>query len=67
MRSCALKGRKALATGRLTLKGKHGGHGTVRVKLPAKVKPGKYFVVVRETTLKGKRVGRLIRFKFTLK
>ena len=29
--------------------------------------PARYFVVVRETTLKGKRVGRLIRFKFTLK
>ena len=40
-------------------------HGPV--KLPAKVKPARYFVVVRETTLKGKRVGRLIRFKFTLK
>jgi hypothetical protein len=63
-----LKGKKkALATGRLTLKHKHGGHGTIRVKLPAKVKPGTYFIVVRETTLKGKRVGKLIKIKFTLK
>ncbi|HEY2320213.1 MAG TPA: hypothetical protein VGH67_18035 [Solirubrobacteraceae bacterium] len=62
-----LKGKKALATGHLTLKGKHGGHGTIRVKLPAKVKPGTYYVAVRETTLKGKRVGKLIKFKFALR
>jgi hypothetical protein len=63
-----LKGKKkALGTGHLTLKGKHGGHGTVRVKLSNKVKPGTYDVVVRETTLKGRRVGRLIKFKFTLR
>jgi hypothetical protein len=61
------KGKKALATGRLTLKGKHGGHGTIRVKLSKKVKPGTYYIVVRETTLKGKKVGKLIKFKFTLK
>ena len=61
------KKRKALATGRLTLKGKHGGHGTIRVKLPAKVKPGTYVIVVRETTLKGKKVGKLIKVKFTLR
>jgi hypothetical protein len=58
---------KALATGRLTLERKHGGHGTIRVKLPAKVKPGTYFIVVRETTLKDKKVGKLIKIKFTLK
>jgi hypothetical protein len=63
-----LKGKKkALATGRLTLKHKHGGHGTIRIKLPAKVKPGTYDIVVRETTLKGKQVGKLIKIKFTLK
>jgi hypothetical protein len=62
-----LKGKKALATGRLTLKHKHGGHGTIRVKLGAKVKPGTYYIVVRETTLKGKRVGKLIKFKFALR
>ena len=63
-----LKGKKkALATGKLTLKGKHGGHGTIRVRLPAKVKPGKYFIVVRETTLSGRKVGRLIKVKFTLR
>jgi hypothetical protein len=50
------KNKKALATGRLTLKHKHGGHGTIRIKLSAKVKPGTYVIVVRETTLKGKRV-----------
>jgi hypothetical protein len=61
------KKRKVLATGRLTLKRKHGGHGTIRVKLPAKVKPGTYVIVVRETTLKGKRVGKLIKVKFTLR
>lgn len=59
--------KKALATGKLTLKGKHGGHGTIRVRLPAKVKPGKYFIVVRETTLSGRKVGRLIKVKFTLR
>jgi hypothetical protein len=58
---------KALATGRLTLKKKHGGHGTIRVKLPVRVKPGSYVIVVRETTLKGKRVGKLIKVRFTLK
>jgi hypothetical protein len=62
-----LKGKTALATGRLTIKGKHGGHGTIRVKLPAKVKPGKYFIVVRETTLRGTKVGRPIKIKFTLR
>ncbi len=61
------KNKKALATGRLTLKHKHGGHGTIRVKLPAKVKPGNYFIVVRETTLKGKKVGKVIRVRFTLR
>lgn len=59
--------KKALATGRLTLKGKHRGHGTIRVKLPAKVKPGTYVIVVRETTLKGRKVGKPIRIKFTLR
>lgn len=59
--------KKALATGKLTLKGKHGGHGTIRVKLPARVKPGQYFIVVRETTLSGRKVGRLIKVKFTLR
>jgi hypothetical protein len=64
----SLKGRKKpLATGRLTLRRKHGGHGTVRLKVPAKVKPGSYYIVVRETTLKGKRVGKLVRVKFRLK
>jgi hypothetical protein len=61
------KKRKALATGRLTLKRKHGGHGTIRVKLGAKVKPGSYVIVVRETTLTGKKVGRLIKIRFKLK
>jgi hypothetical protein len=59
--------KKALATGRITFKKKHGGHGTLRVKLPANVKPGKYVIVVRETTLKGKKVGKLVKVKFTLK
>ncbi|HXD66143.1 MAG TPA: hypothetical protein VNV17_16095 [Solirubrobacteraceae bacterium] len=59
--------KKALATGRITFKRKHGGHGTLRVKLPATVKPGKYVIVVRETTLKGKKVGKLVKVKFTLK
>ena len=62
-----LKGKKALGTGRLTIRGKHGGRGTIQVKLGAKVKPGRYRVVVRETTLKGKKVGKPITFKFTLK
>ena len=63
-----LKGKKkALATGKLTLKHKHGGHGTIRVRLPAKVKPGKYVIVVRETTLSGKKVGKPIKVKFTLR
>jgi len=61
------KNKKALATGRLTLKHKHGGHGTIRVKLSAKVKPGTYVIVVRETTLKGKKVGKPIKVKFTLR
>jgi hypothetical protein len=59
--------KKVLATGRLTLRGKHGGHGVIRVRLSAKVKPGTYFIVVRETTLSGKRVGRLIKIKFRLR
>jgi hypothetical protein len=59
--------RKALATGHLTLKGKHGGHGTLRVRLSAKVKPGTYLIVVRETTLHGRNVGKLIKIKFTLR
>ncbi|HEX3979318.1 MAG TPA: hypothetical protein VHW96_23810 [Solirubrobacteraceae bacterium] len=63
----ALKGKKALGTGRLTIRGKHGGHGTIQVKLGAKVKPGRYRVVVHETTLKGRKVGKPITFKFTLK
>ncbi len=62
-----LKGRKALATAHLTIKGKHGGHGTVRVKLSAKIKPGTYYIVVRETTLKGSKVGKLVRIKFRLR
>lgn len=61
------KKKKALATGHLTLKKKHGGHGTLRVKLPATVKPGSYVIVVRETTLSGRKVGKLIKVKFTLK
>jgi hypothetical protein len=59
--------KKALATGRLTLKHKHGGHGTIRIKLGAKVKPGRYFIVVRETTLRGRKVGNVIKIKFTLR
>ncbi|HEX5307531.1 MAG TPA: hypothetical protein VFW38_00445 [Solirubrobacteraceae bacterium] len=62
-----LKGKKALAVGRLTLKGRHGGHGTIHVKLPAKVKPGSYYILVRETTLQGKKVGKLLKVRFTLK
>jgi hypothetical protein len=61
------KKKKALATGRLTIKGKHGGHGIIRIRLSAKVKPGTYFIVVRETTLSGRKVGKLIKIKFTLK
>jgi hypothetical protein len=59
--------KKALATGRLTLKGRHGGHGTLRIRLGRNVKPGTYFIVVRETTLHGRKVGRLIKIKFTLR
>jgi hypothetical protein len=63
-----VKGKKrALATGHLTLKKKHGGHGTIRVRLPATVKPGTYVIVVRETTLSGKKVGKVIKVKFRLK
>jgi hypothetical protein len=36
-------------------------------KLPAKVKPGTYYIVVRDTTLKGKKVGKLVRIKFRLR
>lgn len=62
------KGRKkVLATGRKTFKRKHGGHGTIKVKISAKVKPGTYVIVVRETTLSGKKVGRPVRVKFTLR
>jgi hypothetical protein len=61
------KKKKALATGRLTLKGRHGGHGTLRIRLGRNVKPGTYFIVVRETTLHGRKVGRLIKIKFTLR
>jgi hypothetical protein len=61
------KKKKALATARLTLKRKHGGHGTIRVRLGAKVKPGSYFIVVRETTLRGRKIGKPIRIRFTLK
>lgn len=67
VRILPLKGKKALATGRLTLRHRHGGHGTIHVQLPAAVKPGTYFVVVRETTLAGKPVGKLVKVKFTLK
>ncbi len=64
----ALKGkRKALAGGHLTLRRKHGGHGTIRVKVPASVKPGSYDIAVRVMTLKGKRVGKLVKVKFRLK
>lgn len=59
--------KRVLAIGRLTLRGKHGGHGTIRVRLSANVKPGTYVIVVRETTLKGRKVGRLIKGKFTLR
>ncbi|HKN93084.1 MAG TPA: hypothetical protein VJU60_02035 [Thermoleophilaceae bacterium] len=63
-----LKGRKrALASGHLTLRRKHGGHGTIRIKIPANVKPGSYDIAVRVTTLKGKRVGKLVKVKFRLK
>ncbi|HEY1568612.1 MAG TPA: hypothetical protein VGF68_16410 [Solirubrobacteraceae bacterium] len=63
-----VKGKKTtLATGRITFKHRHGGHGTLRVKLSAKVKPGKYVISVRETTLKGKKVGKLVKVKFTLR
>lgn len=67
VRVLPLKGRKALATTHVTIKGKHGGHRTVRVKLSAKVKPGRYYIVVRETTLKGKKIGKLVRIKFRLR
>jgi hypothetical protein len=62
-----LKGDKeALATGRLTLEHKHGGHGTIRVRLSAEVKPGTYDIVGRATTLNGKQVGKPLKVKFTL-
>jgi hypothetical protein len=63
-----LKGDKeALATGRLTLTHKHGGHGTIRVRLSAEVEPGTYVIVGRATTLNGKQVGKPLKVKFTLK
>jgi hypothetical protein len=34
---------------------------------PPKVKPVTCYIVVRGTTLKGKKVGKLLKFKFTLK
>lgn len=48
-------------------KGRHGGHGTIRVQVPSSVKSDTYFVVVRETTLAGKAVGKLVKVMFTLK
>lgn len=62
-----LKGRKVLATGRRTFKGKHGGHATIEVKVPASVKPGTYYILVRETTLRNKKVGKRLKIKFTLR
>ena len=62
-----LKGKKALATGRLTIKGRHGGHGTIRLHLSAGVKPGTYLILVRASTLAGKAVGKPVKVRFTLK
>ncbi len=62
-----LKGHRVLATGRLTIKRRHGGHGTIDIQLPASVKPGTYLVVVRETTLAGKALGRVVKVRFSLK
>jgi hypothetical protein len=62
-----LKGTKVLATVHFTIKGKHGGHGTFRIKLSGKIKPGTYYIVVREATLKGGKVGKLVKIKFRLR
>jgi methionine-rich copper-binding protein CopC len=58
-----VKGKHKLATVGFTLKRR--GHGVIHVKLPANVKPGTYYVVVRVSTLKGHHVGRrlVVRFK----
>jgi hypothetical protein len=62
-----LRGKRVLASSRFTLKRKHGGHGIIRVRLPAKVKPGTYYIVVRVAKLKGKKVGKPVRFKSALR
>jgi methionine-rich copper-binding protein CopC len=59
-----VKGKHKLATGSFTLKRR--GHGVIHVKLPTKVKPGTYYVVVRVATLKGHHVGRTLILKFKL-
>jgi Photosynthesis system II assembly factor YCF48 len=62
-----LRGRRALATSRFTLAGRHGGRGTIRVKLPARVTPGTYYIAVRVARLNGKPVGKLVRLRFALR
>lgn len=59
-------GGKVLASAHTTIRAKHGGHRTIRVQLPARVGPGRYLIVIRVSTLGGKTVGRVLRFKFRL-
>jgi hypothetical protein len=59
-----VKGKHKLATGGFRLRRR--GRGVIRVKLPARLKPGTYFVTVRVFTLKGHHVGRTLTVKFKL-
>ncbi len=59
------KGRKKVASGAALFRRK--AHGSLHVKLPGKVKPGTYTIVVRVLTPKGRHVGRQLKVTFTLK
>jgi hypothetical protein len=59
-----VKGKHKLARGGFTLKRR--GHGVIHLKLPTKLKPGTYYIVIRVSTLKGRHVGRQVTLKFKL-
>lgn len=60
-----VKGKRRIASGRLTLE--HGGTGVIHLALPENIKPGTYVIIVGVSTLKGKRVGKRVSRKVTLR
>lgn len=61
----SLKGQHQLGSGRLTLR--RGGRRNLHVGIPANIKPGKYIIVVRVTSLKNHRLGRPLKHVFAVR